>query len=83
MAWIATWHTTISSPSGFPLPVIAQQWPQRPPPKPVRRQRHECGDEQFDEPDWIMVGDRRMIVVDYTPHGAPFGCYEDELEDLE
>jgi hypothetical protein len=29
-----------------------------------------------------MVGDRRMFVVGYTSGGAPFGCFEDELEDL-
>jgi hypothetical protein len=28
------------------------------------------------------VGDRRMFVVGYTPGGAPFGCFEDELDDL-
>jgi hypothetical protein len=34
------------------------------------------------EPDWVLVGDRRMFVVGYTSGGAPFGCFEDELEDL-
>jgi hypothetical protein len=38
-------------------------------------------DERFADPDWIWVGDRRMYVVGYTPGGAPFGCYEDELDD--
>jgi hypothetical protein len=28
------------------------------------------------------VGDRWMFVVGHTPGGAPFGCFEDELEDL-
>jgi len=23
-----------------------------------------------------------MLVVGHTPGGAPFGCFEDELEDL-
>jgi hypothetical protein len=29
--------------------------------------------------DW--VGDRLMVVVGYTPGGAPYGSYADELED--
>jgi hypothetical protein len=29
------------------------------------------------------VGDQRMFVVGHTPGGAPFGCLEDELEDLD
>jgi hypothetical protein len=37
---------------------------------------------QFDDPEWAWVGDRRMFVVGYTPGGAPFGCFEDELDDL-
>jgi hypothetical protein len=28
------------------------------------------------------VGDRRMFVVGHTVGGAPFGCFEDELDDL-
>jgi hypothetical protein len=45
---------------------------------------HSAGgvdEERFAEPDWIWVGDRRMFVVDYTPGGAPIGCYEDEFDD--
>ncbi|WP_353373214.1 hypothetical protein [Mycobacterium sp.] len=37
---------------------------------------------QFDDPEWARVGDRRMFVVGYPPGGAPFGCFEDELDDL-
>jgi hypothetical protein len=37
---------------------------------------------QFDDPEWVWVGDRRMFVVGLTPGGAPFGCFEQELEDL-
>jgi hypothetical protein len=29
-----------------------------------------------------LGGDRRMFVVGYPPGGAPFGCFEDELDDL-
>jgi hypothetical protein len=28
------------------------------------------------------VGDQRMFVVGYTPGGVPFGCFEDELDNL-
>lgn len=47
---------------------------------PVRRQFFDAG--QFDDPEWAWVGDRRMFVVGHTPGGAPFGCFEDELDDL-
>jgi len=40
----------------------------------------EIDDERLAEPEWIRVGDRRMFVVGYTPGGAPFGSYEDELD---
>lgn len=32
-------------------------------------------------PEWMDVGGRRMFVVGFTPGGAPYGCYEDELEE--
>ena len=38
--------------------------------------------DEFTTPDWEWVGDRRMFVMGYTSGGAPFGCYEDEFEDL-
>jgi hypothetical protein len=51
-------------------------------PKRARRAAERFGTEQFDDPDWAWVGDRRMFVVGYTPGGAPFGCFEDEFGDL-
>jgi len=64
---------------GFPLPATATRWAQR---RPVaQRKTARSTDEVFADPDWIWVDDRRMYVVGYTPGGAPFGCYEDELDD--
>jgi hypothetical protein len=64
---------------GFPLPADAAKWAQRPPATP-RNAARSIG-EEFPEPDWIWEGGRRMFVVGYTSGGAPFGCYEDELDD--
>ncbi|MCV7145491.1 hypothetical protein [Mycobacterium riyadhense] len=65
---------------GFPLPASAQKWAQRPPPVPRKRRRtDEVNDAEM---DWVWVGDRRMFVVDYTPGGAPFGCYEDDFTEF-
>jgi hypothetical protein len=49
--------------------------------KRARRSAENVDTGQF-EPEWVWVGDRRMFVVGYTPGGAPFGCFEDEFEDL-
>ncbi len=51
--------------------------PKRPP-----RSADDLDAGQFDEPDWVWVGDQRVFVVGYTPAGVPFGCFEDELDDL-
>jgi hypothetical protein len=51
-------------------------------PKRARRSVDNFDAGQFDNLEWVWVGDRRMFVVGYTPGGAPFGCFEDELEDL-
>lgn len=51
-------------------------------PKRARRPADNFDAGQFDDPEWAWVGDRRMLVVGHTPGGAPFGCFEDELEDL-
>ena len=51
-------------------------------PKRARRSADNFDAGQFDDPEWAWVGDRRMLVVGHTPGGAPFGCFEDELEDL-
>jgi len=31
--------------------------------------------------EWVPMDGRRMFVVGYTAGGAPFGCFEDELDD--
>jgi hypothetical protein len=46
------------------------------------RQADGLDDERFGDPDWALVEDRWMFVVGYTPGGVPFGCYEDEFDDL-
>jgi hypothetical protein len=48
----------------------------------ARRSTDKCDAEQLDDPEWVWVGDRRMFVVGHTPGGAPFGCFEDELEEI-
>ncbi|MGB8390081.1 ANTAR domain-containing protein [Mycobacterium sp.] len=50
--------------------------------KRARRSVDNFDAGQFDNPEWVWVGDRRMFVVGYTPGGAPFGCFEDGLDDL-
>jgi hypothetical protein len=50
--------------------------------KRARRPTDNCDAEHLDDPAWAWVGDRRMFVVGHTPGGAPFGCFEDEFEDL-
>ena len=32
------------------------------------------------DPIWVDVCGRRMFVVGYTPGGAPYGIFEDEME---
>lgn len=70
---------------GFLLPTAAAQWAfGGTAATPRQRPRHtdDLDDERFGDPDWVWVGDRRMFVVGYTSGGAPFGCYEDEFDDL-
>ena len=66
---------------GFPLAAGAEKWAQRPPPVP-RKRRRRTDEVDAADADWVWVGDRRMLVVGYTPGGAPFGCYEDEFTDF-
>ena len=65
---------------GFPLPASAVKWARRPPAIPRKVRRRADGFDDPD-PDWVWVEDRRMFLVGHTAGGAPFGCYEDELED--
>ena len=32
------------------------------------------------DPIWVDVSGRRMFVVGYTPGGAPYGIFEDEMD---
>jgi hypothetical protein len=52
-------------------------------PKHARGSADNFDAEQSDDSEWVWVGDRRMFVVGHTPGGAAFGCFEDELDDLE
>lgn len=69
---------------GFPLSADAVRWSERPPAMPRRRWRttDDLDHGRPGDQDWVRVGDRWMFVVGCTPGGAPFGCYEDELDDL-
>ncbi|WP_158846724.1 hypothetical protein [Saccharothrix deserti] len=68
---------------GFPLPATTSKWARRPPPAPRTTRRHtdDPDDTRFADPDWAWGDGRRMFVVGHTAGGAPFGCWEDELED--
>lgn len=48
----------------------------------VQSYARRYGVDRYTAYDWVWVGDRRLFVVGHTAGGAPFGCYEDELEDL-
>jgi hypothetical protein len=61
---------------GFTLPTSAQQWAQRPPPIPPRANKKTTSDV---DTDWIMLDGRSFFVVGYTPGGAPYGMFEDEM----
>jgi hypothetical protein len=69
--------------TGFPLPATASKWAQRPLPIPreAGRRTVEPDETRFADPDWVWAGDRRMFVVGHTAGGAPFGLWEDEVED--
>jgi hypothetical protein len=52
-----------------------KQGSSRPARRPVRR-------AVADQPDpiWVDVCGRRMFVVGWTPGGAPYGIFEDEID---
>jgi hypothetical protein len=62
---------------GFGLPVSAQQWARRPPatPRPTTTGQPSMADDS-----WMMLDGRLFFVVGYTPGGAPYGIFEDEIE---
>jgi hypothetical protein len=64
---------------GFPLPDAAQRWAHRPPPQP--RPRRSAALRALPDNDWITMDGRPYFVAGYTPGGAPFGIYLDEMDD--
>ncbi len=63
---------------GFVFAPGDTRWSVRPEPVPrVARADVDTGQD----PQVCRVGDRLMFVAGYTPSGAPYGCYADELED--
>ena len=47
-----------------------------------RRKRRSVGETAAGQayPIWVDVSGRRMFVVGYTPGGAPYGIFEDEMD---
>ena len=47
-----------------------------------RRKRRPVRETAADQayPIWVDVSGRRMFVVGYTPGGAPYGIFEDEMD---
>ena len=45
----------------------------------TRRPARETATDQS-YPIWVEVSGRRMFVVGYTPGGAPYGVFEDEMD---
>jgi hypothetical protein len=64
---------------GFPLPDSAQRWARRPPPQP--RLQRSAAPRAVPDNDWIMIDGRPYFVAGYTPGGAPYGIYLDEMDD--
>ena len=63
---------------GFALPDSARRWAQRPPPQPRPRR---SGTPRALPDDWIMIDGRPYFVAGYTPGGAPYGIYLDEMDE--
>jgi hypothetical protein len=66
---------------GFVFAPGDTRWSKRP--EPVPRQPKADQDGGSGLYDWVWVGDRLMFVVGYTPGGAPYGCYADDLDELD
>jgi len=64
---------------GFSLPDSAQRWAHRPPPQP--RPRRSATPPVLPDSDWITMDGRPYFVAGYTPGGAPYGIYLDEMDD--
>jgi len=66
---------------GFPLGQREAHWAQRPPPTPRRREPAPSIGSGI---EWIRYGDEIMLVMGYTPGGAPYGYVQSvgEFEDM-
>jgi hypothetical protein len=64
---------------GFALPDSDRRWAHRPPPQP--RPRRSATPRTILDNDWIMIDGRPYFVAGYTPGGAPYGIYLDEMDD--
>ena len=62
---------------GFKFAPEDTRWSKRPEPVPHKA---KAVDDLGPGPDWACVGGRLMFVVGYTPGGAPYGCYAEELD---
>jgi hypothetical protein len=63
---------------GFALPVSAQQWAKRPASTPRLRSQRQAGVVPDDD-SWISLDGRPMFVVGYTPGGAPYGIFTNDV----
>ena len=64
---------------GFPLPDSARRRAHRPPPQ--LRPRPSATPRPILDNDWIMMDGRPYFVAGYTPGGAPYGIYLDDMDD--
>ena len=64
---------------GFLLPDSAQRWAHRPAPQPPPSR--SANPRALPDNDWIMMDGRAYFVAGYTPGGAPYGIYLDEMDD--
>ena len=62
---------------GVPLPASAGQWAQRPPSRPRPAAGRDAGPV---DNSWIMLDGRPFFVAGFTPGGAPYGIYDDEMQ---
>ena len=65
---------------GVALPASARRWAQRPPSKP---RRVAGGEDGLVDYSWIMLDGRRFFVAGFTSGGAPYGIFEDEIDQME
>jgi len=64
---------------GLPPPDSAQRRAHRPPPQP--RPRRSATPPALLDDNWIIMDGRPYFVAGYTPGGAPYGMYLEEMDD--